>query len=69
MKSLRTELQEHRVNAVEGNSKPVDPNQKGKQTATRSCIICRTNGQTRSWCGEKIRDEALRKIENEKTAE
>ena len=31
MKNLRTELQEHRVNAVEGTSKPVDPNQKGRQ--------------------------------------
>ena len=29
MKNLRTELQEHLVNAIEGTSKPVDPNQKG----------------------------------------
>ena len=28
IKSLQCELQEHRVNAVEGNSRPVDPNQK-----------------------------------------
>ena len=28
MKKLRLELQEHRVNAVEGNSGTVDPNQK-----------------------------------------
>ena len=28
MKNLRSELQEHRVNAVEGNSRTVDPNQK-----------------------------------------
>ena len=28
MKNLRTELQEHRVNGVEGTSKPVEPNQK-----------------------------------------
>ena len=43
MKNLRTELQEHRVNIVEGTSKPVDPNQKGRQNATRFCNYCRTN--------------------------
>ena len=34
MKNLRTELQEHRVNVVEGTSKPMDRNQKGRQNAT-----------------------------------
>ena len=69
MKNLRTELQEHRVNAVEGTSKPVDPNQKGTQNATRFCNYCRTNGHTPSWCRKKIREEELKKIENERTAE
>ena len=46
MKNLRTELQEHRVNIVEGTSKPVDPNQKGRQNATRFRNYCRTNGHT-----------------------
>ena len=69
MKNLRTELQEHRVNAVEGTSKPVDPNQKGRQNATRFCNYCRTNGHTPRWCRRKIRDEELKKIENERTAE
>ena len=69
MKSLRTELQEHRINAVEGTPKPVDPNQKGRQNATRFCNYCRTNGHTPSWCRKKIRDEELKKIENERTAE
>ena len=69
MKNLRTELQEHRVNIVEGTSKPVDPNQKGKQNATRFCIYCRTNGHTSSWCRKQIRDEELKKIKNERTAE
>ena len=45
---LRSELQEHRVNAVEGNSRTVDPNQKGRQNATRLCNYCRTNGHTPS---------------------
>ena len=35
VKNLQSELQEHRVNAVEGNSRAVDPNQKGRQNATR----------------------------------
>ena len=69
MKNLRSELQEHRVNAVEGNSRIVDPNQKGRQNATRFCNYCRINGHTPSWCRKKIRDEELKRIENERTAE
>ena len=68
MKNLRSELQEHRVNAVERNSRTVDPNQKGRQNATRFCNYCRTNGHTPSWCRKKIRDEELKRIENERTA-
>ena len=37
IKNLRSELQEHRVNAVEVNYQVVDPNQKGRQNATRFC--------------------------------
>ena len=69
MKNLRSELLEHRVNAVEGNSRTIDPNQKGRQNATRFCNYCRTNGHTPSWCRKKIRDEELKRIENERTAE
>ena len=69
MKNLRTDLQEHRVNIVEGTSKRSDPNQKGRQNATRFCNHCRANGHTPSWCRKKIRDEELKKIENERTAE
>ena len=69
MKNLRSELQEHRVNAVEGSSRTVDPNQKGRENATRFCNYCRTNGHTPSWCRKKIRDEELKRIENERTAE
>ena len=46
MKNLRTDLKEHRVNALEGNQKPIDPNQKGRQKATRFRGYCRTNGHT-----------------------
>ena len=48
MKNLRSELQEHRINAVEGNPRTVDPNQKGRQNLTRFCNHCRTNGHTPS---------------------
>ena len=69
MKKLRPELQEYRGNAVEGNLRKVDPNQKSRQNATRICNYCRTNGHAPSWCRKKIRDEELKRIEKERTAE
>ena len=69
MKNPRSELQEHRVNAVEGISRTVDPDQKGRRNATRFCNYCRTNGHTPSWCRKKIREEELKRIENERTTE
>ena len=56
MKNLRAELQEHRINAIEGTPKPFDPNQKRRQTATRFCGYCRAKEHTPSWCRKKIRD-------------
>ena len=49
MKNLRSELQEHRVNAVEGNPRTIDTNQKRRQNATQFCNYCRANGHTASW--------------------
>ena len=69
LKNLRTELKEHRINALEGNQRPVDPNQKGRQNATRFCGYCRTNGHTPNYCRKKIRDEEVKKLQNEATAE
>ena len=69
MKNLRSELQELPVNAVEKNPRAVDPNQKGRQNATRFCNYCRTNGDTPSGCRKKIRDEELKRSENERTVE
>ena len=68
MKNLRSELQEHRVNAVEGNPRTVEPNQKGRQNATRLCKYCLTNGHTPSSCRKNIREE-IKRVENERTAE
>ena len=43
IKIFRSELQELRIYAVEGTTRPTDPNQKGKQNATRVCNYGRTN--------------------------
>ena len=69
LKNLRTELKEHRVKALEGNQRPVDSNQKGRQNATRFCGYCRTNGRTPNYCRKKMRDEEIKKLQNEATAE
>ena len=69
MKNLWSKLQERRVNAVEGKSRSVDRNQKGRRNATRFCNYCRTNEYTPSWCRKKIRDKKIKQIENGRTAE
>ena len=69
LKNLGNELKEHRVNALEGNQRTVDPNQKGKQNATRFCGYCRTNGHTPNYCRKKMRDEEIKKLQNEAIAE
>ena len=46
MKNLQSERQKHRVNALEGSLRTVDPNQKGRQNANQFCNYCRTNGHT-----------------------
>ena len=52
-KKLRTELKEHRVKSLEGNQRPVDPDQKGRQNVTMFCGYCRTNGQTPIYCRKR----------------
>ena len=69
MKKIQSELQEHRDNAVEGTTRTVDSNQKGKQKSTRFCKYCRRNGQNPCWCRKKLRDQELKPLENERTAE
>ena len=68
MKIFRSELQQHQVIALENRRQP-DPNQEGRQNATRFCNYCRTNGHTPSWCRKKIRDEDIRKIRDGMMAE
>ena len=58
-KNLRSELQEHRVNALENPRQP-NHNQKGQHNATRLWNYCRINGHTQNWCHRRMRDEEIR---------
>ena len=69
IKNLRSALQEHRVNAVERTTQPINPNKTGRHNGTRFCNYIAQNGYTPSWCRRKIRHENLKRIENERTAE
>ena len=69
LKNLRTELKKPRIKALEGNQRSIDPNQNGKQNATRFCGYCRTNGHTPKYCRKKIRDEEILRLQNDATAE
>ena len=69
LKNKRTELKEHRINALEGNQKLVDRNQKGRQNPIGFCGYCRTNGHIPKYCRNKTRDEEIKKLQNEATAE
>ena len=62
MKNLRSELQKRQVNALENPRQP-DPNQKGRQTATRFCNYSRANGHTQNWCRRRMRDEEIRRVQ------
>ena len=65
LRNLRVELQEHRPNAMKGSYRPWAPNQKEKQKPARFCTYCHKDGHTPKWCRKKIRDEEIRKIQNE----
>ena len=62
MKNLRSELQEHRVNALENPRQP-DPDQNGRHDATRFCNYCRINGNTQNWCRRRMRDKEIRRVQ------
>ena len=65
IRSLRTKLQEHRVNAMERNSRPWAATQKGKQKTVWFCNYCPKNRQTPNGCRKKMRDGEIRKIQLE----
>ena len=62
LRNTRTKMKEHRINALEGNQKPVGPNQKRRQNAARFCGFCRANGHTPNYCRKKMRDEKSKKL-------
>ena len=66
VKTLRSELQEHRVNAAEGTTRPKDPKQKGRQNATRLCNYCRTYRHTPSWCRKMERTKIWNALKTNK---
>ena len=66
--NLRTELPEHIVNAMDGISRPVYPNQKRRQNAARFCIYWPAYGHTPGCCRKRMRDEVLEQIGNERSA-
>ena len=69
LKNIPIELKEHRIKALEGIQKPIAPNQKRRLNPARFCAYCRTNGHTPNYCRKKIRDEEVKKSQNEATAE
>ena len=68
MKHFQSELQEHRVNGLENTRQP-DPNQKGRENATRFWNYGRTNEHTPSWCRKKIRAEEIKRVRERMMAE
>ena len=65
MRNLRVEFQQHLLNAMERNSGPWAPTRKGKQETVRFCNYCHKNGHTPNWCRKKMRDQEIRKTQNE----
>ena len=65
MRNLRNALQEHRVNCMERNFRPRAPTQKGNQKTVRFCNYCNKNGHTPKWCCKKMRDEEIRRVQND----
>ena len=53
MRNLRVELQEHRVVAMEGNSRARAPIQRGNQKIAWFWDYCHKNGHTLRWCRKK----------------
>ena len=65
MRNLRVELQEHRVNAMKGNSRPWAPTRKRKQKPVWSRSYCHKDGHTPNWRRKKMRDEEIRRVQHD----
>ena len=62
MRNFRVELQEHRVNCMEGKFRPWAPSRKGNQKTVRFCNYCHENGHTPKWYRKKMRDVEIRRV-------
>ena len=65
MRNLQAELQEHRVNCMEGNFRPWAPTQKGNQKTVQFCDYCHKNGHTPKWCRKKMLDEEIQRVQHD----
>ena len=69
IKGIKLQIKEQTNNTINAIEKTVDPNATGRRMATRFCSYCRTNGHTPNWCRKKMRDEEIKKVQNESNPE
>ena len=67
MRTLRKELQEHRVNCMDGTFRPRAPTQKATQKIVRFCNYCHINAYTPKWCRKKMRDKEIRRVQHQRS--
>ena len=65
MRNFRTELQKHRFDCMEGNSRPGAPTQKGYQKTVPLYNFCHKNGHTPKCCRKKMRDQEIRRVQHD----
>ena len=65
MRNLRTELQDHRINAMEGNSRPWAPTQNRNQKTVQFCNYCHKNGHSPKWCRKKMQDKEMWRVRHD----
>ena len=69
LKGIKLQIKEQMNNTINAVEKTVDPNATGRRMATRFCGYCRTYGHTPNWCRKKMRDEEVKKVQNETNTE
>ena len=69
LKGIKLQIKEQMNNTINAVEITVDPNATGRRMATRFCGYCRTNGHTPNWCRKKMRDEEVKKVQNEANTE
>ena len=69
LEGIKLQIKEQMNNTINAVEETVDPNATGPRMATRFCGYCGTNGHTPNWCRKKMRDEEVKKVQNEANAE